>query len=413
MGITNTVENTVTGKDRRSEPEMYLPFVKKGKSVSVTINGIERFWVAVRVNIIILFIALKCYRSFSKALKAVRALQAFKKIIYGRNKRRRCIKADSKYFFGLYVPAFPSKIFNTFIQTELNKILPHGKPVYHLETVHLAITNKCPLQCEHCFEWNNLNQQETFTTDQLKYLISAFQKPGCAQFHFTGGEPLVRMKKLEELIRSACNSSECWILTSGQNLTLENATRLKDAGATGVVISVDHYDANIHNTFRGSDNAFNWAMKAVNNANEAKLVTAFSICMTRSFISEENLLQYAKLAKDCGVSFVQLLEPKAVGHYERKAVTLSREHFDLLDSFYININFNKQYKDYPVFIYHSYYQRKIGCLSGGNWSLYIDSAGFINACPFCHTKSYNARDIISDKLKVSQIQIGGCPVYRK
>lgn len=407
------VPGTIEVKDRRAAKEIAISFDEKQESFAVPVNGLERFWVAVRVKITILYLALRIYRSFLKAIKASRDLKGFRKTIYGRRERRRCMKLEGKYYFGLYMPAFPSKIFDQFIQTELNRIIPHDKPVNRLQTIHFAMTNKCPLHCEHCFEWNNLNKPEPFTVTELKTLINAFQKAGCTQFHFTGGEPLVRIKRLEELIRFTSHTSECWVLTSGHNLTIENATLLKNAGATGVIISLDHCDPAIHNAFRGSDKAYYWAMKAVHHANQVRLVTAFSICLTRSFISEKNLLQYAKLAKKCGVSFVQLLEPKAVGHYEASNVALAPEHLKVLDSFYIDINFNKQYKDYPVFIYHGFYQRRMGCLSGGKWGLYIDSAGFIDACPFCHTKTYNARDIISGKLNPDQIQMGGCPVYSR
>ncbi|HET9824726.1 MAG TPA: radical SAM protein [Chitinophagaceae bacterium] len=384
---------------------------KERGSSRVTISGIQRLWIAVRVKVRILIIALTTYRSFSKALRASQGLKEFRKSIYGMSKRRRCMKLDGKYFFALYMPAFPSKIFDQFIRTELNRILPHSGSVNRFQTLYFAITNKCPLNCEHCFEWSNLNKPETFTVGELKTLIGDFQKAGCTQFHFTGGEPLVRVKRLEELIRFASNASECWVLTSGHNLTIENATILKNAGATGVVISLDHFDPAIHNSFRGSDKAFSWAMNAVNNANSVKLLTAFSICLTRSFISEKNLRQYAKLARDCGVSFVQLLEPKRVGRYESADVALTAEQLKILDTFYIDINFNKKYKDYPTFTYHGFYQRRMGCLSGGKWSVYVDSAGYVDACPFCHTRTYNARDIISGKVNLDRLQMQGCPVY--
>jgi hypothetical protein len=80
-----------------------------------------------------------------------------------------------------------------------------------------------------------------------------------------------------------------------------------------------------------------------------------------------------------------------------------------LDNFYIKINFNPEYRKYPVFIYHGYYQRRVGCLSAANRSLYIDSAGFINACPFCHTKNYDARGLLDGTLRVKDIAMEGCP----
>lgn len=340
-------------------------------------------------------------------------LYDFNNRVYGMNIRRRALKVDGKYFFGILIPSFPSNVFNRLIPFALNGVLPHHRKIDRLLALYLATTNKCPLHCEHCFEWKNLNRQEPFSIDDLKNIITRFQEQGCVQIYFTGGEPLVKINQLEELIRFSSPSSECWVLTSGLNLTAENAKRLKNAGAIGVTISLDHFDPEMHNAFRGSDHAFRWAMDAVKNANQAKLVTAFSICLTRSFVTKDNLMRYAELARSCGVGFVQLLDPKPVGHYKDKEVSLSVEQMDLLDEFYLNINIQKQYADFPVFMYHGYYQRKIGCLAAGNQVMYLDSAGFIDACPFCQTKEYNAHDIISRKLSLDHIQIGGCPAIKK
>jgi MoaA/NifB/PqqE/SkfB family radical SAM enzyme len=374
------------------------------------VHGFEKAWVQVWLTIVFLFFILKCYRSFTKIRSAIAGIRAFMSKMYAGHTWRRLIKVDGKYYFGWYLPSFPGERHNAYIRTLLNKIVPHPFQTDKLQTLQLAITNKCPMQCEHCFEWHNLNKEETFTVEELKKIIYAFQQEGCTQINFTGGEPLVRMKKLEELIRYASKKSECWIITSGHNLTPENAIRLKNAGAIGVSISLDHFDAESHNAFRGTDHAFISAVEAVRNANQVKLVTAFSICVTRSFVTAENLMRYAQLARDCGVSFVQLLEPKAVGHYEGKQVRLSKEQINLLDDFFIKINFDPEYKQFPVFIYHGYQERKAGCQSAGRWAMYIDSAGFIDACPFCHTRQYDAHDILTGKLKINEIQIGGCPL---
>lgn len=407
-----TADRRISGKTTAARSfEKFPPGFGKVNPASTVVTGFERSWIDIWAKLTILYIALKCYGSLFKALKAARGLMQLKDAINGNKSVRRCIKANGKYYFGLYAAGFPSKVFNRFIQTELNRVLPHGKKVNRLEILHLAMTNKCPLGCEHCFEWNNLNKPEVFTTDELKQLIRLFQNEGCAQIHFTGGEPLVRMHILESLLSIAKDSSDCWVLSSGHNLTPANALRLKQSGATGVVISLDHFDAAAHNAFRGSSGAFENAMHAVQNAHAAKLLTAFSICVTGAFVTEENLMRYTRLAKDCGVSFVQLLEPKPVGHYEAKNVLLTKEQTALLDKFYTDINFNKQYNKYPLFVYHGYYQRKIGCMSAGNWGLYIDSAGFINACTFCHTKNHHALDLLSGKLKPDQIQVGKCPAF--
>ena len=149
------------------------------------------------------------------------------------------------------------------------------------------------------------------------------------------------------------------------------------------------------------------------NAREAGLVTALSICITRAFISPANLLAFATLAKELGAGFVQLLEPKAVGHYEEKNVALNREELSLLEKFYLTINYDPAFSDYPVFLYHGYHQRRLGCMSAGDRILYIDSAGKIDACPFCQTRAYEAAAIISGRLQVKDLKLNNCPAYTK
>ncbi|MBI5372084.1 MAG: radical SAM protein [Sphingobacteriales bacterium] len=376
------------------------------------VTGWERRWVDIRVKFTFLRTAMQCYRSPLKALATIRKLLQFKQAMNGRKEIRRCIKVEGKYYFSMYIPGYPSALFNQYIRTELNYISPHKQPVNRLQVLQLAVTNRCPLKCEHCFEWDNLNREETFSTEQLVQLVKKFSREGCAQFHLTGGEPMVKLARLTEIISQPGLKHEYYILSSGLNITEENALRLKKAGATGVIISLDHFDPVLHNLFRGSAHAYTHAVNAICSARKAGLVTALSLCATRSFITKANLWSYAKLARQLGVCFVQVLEPKAVGHYQDQPVLLTAAETDLLERFYLDINFDRACRDYPVFLYHGYHQRRLGCMSGGKRILYIDSAGHIDACPFCQTKSYEAAAIISGRLQIKDIQIGGCPAYK-
>jgi MoaA/NifB/PqqE/SkfB family radical SAM enzyme len=307
------------------------------------------------------------------------------------------IKVDGKYYHHLYAPGFPSKIFDEYIKGEFNRISPVNKKANLLTFIFFAITRKCPLQCEHCFEWDNLNKKESLELHHLKAVLKKFQEDGLSQFHLSGGEPLVRMKDLEELIASADKDSEFYVLTSGFNFTAANAKALKNAGLTGVVISLDHFDKEKHNAFRGFNDSYAQAIHAIQHSQQQNLVVALSICVTRTFITWNNLMLYADLAKKLKVVFIQLLEPKAVGHYKDKDVFLNKSHLELLERFYEMMNFDDNYKDYPIIIYHGYHQRRVGCMSGGNRALYIDSEGWINACPFCHTKNFNIKEVLENK----------------
>lgn len=317
-----------------------------------------------------------------------------------------------KYYFNMYSPGWPSKEYNNIWKSELrrhasNKINAE-KPFF----AFLAITRKCPMKCEHCFEWNNLNQKESFTKDELLKVIDMYQHEGVQQFHFSGGEPMTRLKDLLELLKFSKGKSQCWVVTSGFNCTEENAILLKEAGCKGVVVSIDHYMPEMHNIFRGHQDAFEHATNAVRAVKNAGMVCAICVCATRLFIDGGQLLPYFEFAKKSGVHFVQLLEPKSVGHYEGMNVLLEENHIQILEDFFKLVNHSKKYKNYPTLLYHGYHQRRVGCLAASR-SVYIDSAGDVHSCPFCHTSSFNIIDMIRKGEKTIPQKENVCPQFKK
>jgi MoaA/NifB/PqqE/SkfB family radical SAM enzyme len=248
--------------------------------------------------------------------------------------------------------------------------------------VFVSITNRCNLKCEHCFEGPNLNTGDHITNAELKQRISYLRMLGTSQIQFSGGEPMLRLGLVLDMIETG-DEIDYWIYTSGYNLTLENAERLKRKGLTGILVSIDHFEEAEHNRFRGKDHAFEWATHGVRNSIQSGLVTALSVCVTRSLATEEKLRRYADMARQLNVSFVQLLEPKSVGNYRGKDVELSIAEKETLERFYLRMNNSPEFATYPIFTYPGYHQRRVGCFGGGNRSIYLDTYGNLQACPFC------------------------------
>lgn len=376
------------------------------------ISGLRKRLIRLRIRLHLAGVILRSYRNPLVCLKILRTLAHHQKEFLGK-KISKVARVDGKYYWNLYVPGYSTKSLNHFFEQEANRIIPMGKKTIRFNNVLIAITKRCPLKCEHCFEWESLNKPESLMISDIKSIIDRFQEMGVGQFQLTGGEPLLIVDGIIELLKlkSSKSGAEFWIFTSGYNLTLENAIKLKAAGLTGVFISLDHFDSTMHNRFRGYDKSFEWVQNAVRNSIEAKLVTALSLCVTKSFVSESNLMNYANLAKRMGVSFIQLLEPKAVGHYAGKDVTLDADHEKILEDFYLKINYDKQYREYPIICYHGYYQRKVGCFGSGNRSLYVDADGDIHACPFCRAKMGNALSPDFDRA-VERLKDKGCHRYK-
>lgn len=316
-------------------------------------------------------------------------LTRYQKVL-GEKLLAKAAKVDGKYYWRLSTPGFPSEATTRLHRFEINRLC-HEEEV-GLRTLLFAITKKCPLHCEHCFEWDNLHKEEVLSKSDIIEIVRKFQDYGTTQIMFSGGEPMLRINDIYDVLQSSKPGTDFWIITSGLGLTSEKARMLKEHGLSGVMVSLDHFDPLQHNSFRGSENAFENARNAVLHARQAGLVTTLSLCSTRSFTTGDHLDTYMELAKDWGVTFVQLIEPRAKGKYAGKDVLLSRQATEILDQCYLDYNTLPKYKDFPMVNYLGYHQRKVGCFGAGDRFFYIDTDGFAHICPYCDGKVCNVKD---------------------
>ena len=378
------------------------------ETVSKNVTGFKKDRILFYSKLFIFQALLECYSNPRDWFKGVRYLFDLRKGFLGNSKIKKIVRVQNEYYSSLFAPPINDKRFKTFIKSELHRFKKVKGKTNRFSHVFLAITTKCPLQCDHCYEWDRLNKKETLDEDKLKLIIEKLQKKGVSQIHFTGGEPLLKFDMILHLLKIAGNQTDFWLNTSGYQLTYKKAKKLKDSGLKGIFISLDHHDKKEHNQFRNYKDSYFWATEAANNAVKSGLVVTLSVCVRKEFVNEENLMKYMVLAKTLGVSFVQFLEPKAVGHYKTSDVALKNDQIVMLESFFEKYNFSDDFLDFPLICYHDYYHRRIGCLNNKDRGLYIDSNGGINPCPFCHT---NTGNILEDDFDLS-LQIlreNACP----
>jgi molybdenum cofactor biosynthesis enzyme MoaA len=381
------------------------------KEPSHIITGRKKALTEFRIRLTILALAINHYRNLTKVYTVLRSLDSLRRSLLGPHRIKKLALAGGKYYWDMYTPGYPSKQFDEAMLAEMNRIIPFGGRANRFSNVFLSITKKCTLKCEHCFEWNALNRQEQLSLADIRKMVHQFQSMGTGQIQLAGAEPMMRVGEIAQILEGTSHKSEFWILTSGINLTPENAVMLKRNGLVGVVVSLDHHDRNQHNTFRGNKRSFEWVERAVQNSLKAGLVTALSVCATREFVTHSNLHKYISLARAFGVSFVQILEPRAVGHYEGCDVSLSKEQERLLETFMQSVNFGPSHSDYPIVSYHGYHQRRIGCFASGNRNLYVDTDGDIHACPFCQKKTGSALSPDVDQA-IANLQTAGCHSFK-
>jgi MoaA/NifB/PqqE/SkfB family radical SAM enzyme len=367
-----------------------------------------------RLKLVLLIMRMQVLASLVWHLKSIgKAIQTGKKFqtqinqYKGKDSRVRMVSVDGQFHWDMYAAPWPSKTFISNGIRESNRVnSPIGTHV-GMRNVLMAITTKCPLQCEHCFEWNNLNLPEKLSTEDLQAAIQKLIDYGVGQIHLSGGEPMMRYTDIITILNKFHENTGFWIITSGYGFTRERAQALKKAGLIGVSISLDHFDEYWHNNFRHHKQAYTMAVEAAQFCVEAGLVVNLSLCVTKDFLDRQNLQKYLELAKQLGASFVQLLEPKAVGHYEGKPVQLSIAERQALSDFYLETQRLPVYDQYPIVLYHEHYKKTLGCRGAGVGNFYIDPLGNVHACPFCR---FGVGNIVKDSVAtcVERLWSGGC-----
>lgn len=363
---------------------------------------------------VLLYIFIFATWQLKNPFKVYKILVRFKtkrKRLHGSSWVSKYIKSQGRYFFSENIPGWPSRAFNTYLKGEILRVTNKHEELCALQTIIFAITNRCPLKCCHCYEWNNLASHENLSVENLKVILKKIWELGIPHVQLSGGEPLARFDDLLSVLNSAGKGIDIWLATSGFGMTHEKALLLKKACLVGAIISLDHWDENAHNEFRNNTKAFYWAREAAINCRNVGLVTSLSLCATRTFISTENIWKYINLAKEWGACFIRILEPREAGNFKGQDIMLKDEHIAILEDFFQRVNFSAQYRNFPIIMYPAYHQRKLGCFGAGNSYLYIDSKGDIHACPFCQRKAGNAKH---DPLipAIARLKRMGCHEYK-
>lgn len=375
------------------------------------IGGTHGIFIRYYFNLELTLFLLRTYHNPIRVFKLLKALKKMQQQFIGNRKIAKYVKVDGKFYSEQHAPGFPSLALANYRRGLLNRIIHDDPDRLDLNTILIAITRSCPFNCDHCFEKEAMDGKDVLSLDELKNIIKIFQDYNIPQIQISGGEPMARLDDLTKLLRSARAGTDFLLLTTGYNLTIKNARKLKESGLTGVMITLDHFDPLHNNLIKKHPEAFGWAMNAIDNAHRAKLLVGLSLCCTRNFLSKDNLMKYMELAKSKGVAFVHILEPRKMPHMGKTEFELSAEQKALLNDFYINMNFSRENKDMPIVTYLGYHQSLSGCAGAGDRYLYVDTEGYVHACPFCRKKSGN---VLSAPIKdlVANLNVKGCHKYK-
>lgn len=286
-------------------------------------------------------------------------------------KNEKAVEFDGRLVLNTHFPPFPGRAFDRMAGQMIEK--PQGRCLF---SVTLAVTNRCPLKCGHCY--NAGRSQSDVPLEDWRRLAARLQDLGAVMITLTGGEPLLR-EDIVQIVQCFDDRSCVNLGTTGWGLTDTLAGQLKNAGLFAVGISLDSIDEQEHDRLRSKKGSFRAALQAVESAAAAGLYPYFVKMAGREFLRPESFWSYLEFARACGAREVHLLEPCAVGRLAgNEEIMLKPAEREIIKAFQKEA---AGCEDLPVVSTFTYLEGEdaFGC-GAGITHLYVDGSGEVSPC---------------------------------
>lgn len=328
-------------------------------------------------------------------------------------KGEKIVRFEDKYIISPFLPPFPSKAFDANIMAVDSPKQRFTQQIYAKRnapiSIYIALTHKCPNNCVYCSAKNNQNKED-LTREQWVSTIQGIQDMGTPIIGLTGGEPMAR-EDIFDIVGAIDDRSASTLFTSGYNLTLEKAKKLKSKGLFSIGISLDSYDMEKHNKNRNSEKAFEYALSAISNAREAGIYTIVQTVVLKSELDEKELLNLFKLAGENGAHEVKILEPILSGKLLTKEglenIFYTAEDRKKLIEIQHKANKISNLPKITTFAYTES-EAKYGCGAGTQHS-YISAAGDLYPCDFVPMNFGSVKEESIQKLWKQMNDVMGIP----
>lgn len=161
------------------------------------------------------------------------------------------------------------------------------------------VTKTCGLNCMHCrANAEDRRYQNELTTEECYRVlenVASFAQPIMI---LSGGEPMAR-EDIYDIARYGTDLGLRMVMAPcGQLMDRNNTVRMIDSGIRRISLSIDGADRETHDSFRGSEGAFDAVIRAAGIAREAGL--EFQINTTVTKLNFRQLDEILELAMEIG-----------------------------------------------------------------------------------------------------------------
>lgn len=127
--------------------------------------------------------------------------------------------------------------------------------------IHFELTNRCNLECVHCFRTNN--KENKLVLAEIKDILVQLRDEGCIALDFTGGEPLLREDFFEIANFARKKGFAITIFSNGTTIDRKNIRELKKLNPIQVQVSLYGISSEIHELTTQVEGSFARTMRAV------------------------------------------------------------------------------------------------------------------------------------------------------
>ncbi|HBC88295.1 MAG TPA: hypothetical protein DCZ94_15190 [Lentisphaeria bacterium] len=273
-----------------------------------------------------------------------------------------------------FLPPFPGRAYDRMFENLLS-----GRSLSPV-SAYLAITADCENKCPHCSIKGRKKGQ--FTAKQWKNVIDQLHGLGTSLISFTGGEPML-FDGLPELVKAAKDGgAETVVFTSGSGFSRKMASELKASGLFATSISLDHWQKEKINAFRGSEKAFDNLVNAVKLSLESGFYTMTGSVLSREIMKNRDYRKIYGFAKEMGVHEFRLIEPMPCGNLFDAPEDAFLTDDEICEIRKFHVETNRKGKLPKVCAFNQIESPEVFGCGAGTQHLFIDHLGEVCPCDF-------------------------------
>lgn len=163
------------------------------------------------------------------------------------------------------------------------------------------LTKRCNLRCTHCYisAGPTEDASDELTPGECLGLVDQLVEVNPSpMLILSGGEPLLRPDLPSLAAHAVKRGATVVVGTNGTLLTADKVAMLKDAGVSGVAVSVDSLEPEAHDAFRGGSHALRRTIAALDHLRAQRL--DFVIQTTASPANQDQIPQIVQWAAEQG-----------------------------------------------------------------------------------------------------------------